>query len=162
MAQSLCNEIWNSCSLIPLSIMSWSIGCQATWCNPFGISQTVLTLAWGRHLASSGSGASVYKILRQGKVLCLSVVKCCINSKYWIAKDQSLNVQIQRWLPDENEQIAKILLHSPGSELWIALSLLRCSKTGKEIFPKPIKVISYSQTAVSLSQVSGLGKQLFI
>lgn len=50
--------------------------------------------------------------------------------------------------------------------MWIVVtglhSPLRCSKTGKETFPEPIKVISYSRAAVSLSQVSGLGKQLFI
>lgn len=38
--------------------------------------------------------------------------------------------------------------------LW-TVSSFRCSRTGKEIFPGPIKVISYSQAVVRLSRVSG-------
>lgn len=162
----LCNEILNSWSLIPRASQAGpqiARQCDVTLSGSARRFCHWLVITIFHHLA-----VELLYIKSAGKALCLnpSVVKGCVNSKYWISKDQSLTVQIQWSLPDGNEQIGKVLSFLPLAEesvwTWVTLSPLRCSKTGKEIFPKPIKVISYSQTIVSLSQVSGLGKQLFV
>lgn len=143
----------NQLLLDSLGTTSRSADCQAMWCNPFKIRQTVLCLASAtflHHLA----GELLY-IKSPSRALCLnpSALKGYIKSLYWISNDQSWTVQMQWLLPDDNEQMAKRpysmsrLSHHSGVHQ-------------QENFPKPM--MAYSLIRVWPSGVIVLCKKLLI